>query len=278
MRVNIITIFILGLLYLASCSNAQQEGKVIAEVNGSKLTYEYLLDQFPAEYRSSINKDQLQKAIDAWIETELLYQEALKHKIDKDPSIKNMLEQKRKDIIAARFVDISIPDNMDITDAVIDSVYQDNEDLFVAQEDMFKLRHIVLSSKSGAEAVYNRLKKGDSFISLVADYSEDEQTRKQDGELGYLTSSALEDNMVSALKAINIGQYTAPIKGQSGYYHIFLLEDRKTAGDKLPLDDIRGEIAETIKANRQQTTYKELVNRLTGAADIKRYPLNDIKK
>jgi len=278
MRAKVIAIFVFGLLYLASCSNAQQEGKVIAEVNGSKLTYEFLLDQFPLEYRSSINKEQLQRAIDAWVETELLYQEALKHKIDKDPSVKNMMEQKRKDIIAARFVEISIPDNLDITDAVVDSVYQNNEDLFVAQEDMFKLRHIVLSTKSGAEAVHNRLKKGDSFASLVADYSEDEQTRKREGKLGFLTASALEENMVTALKTINIGQFTTPIKAQSGYYHIFLLEDRKTVGAKLPLEDIRGEISESIMADRQQFSYRELVKRLTGSAEIKRYPLNEIKK
>ena len=278
MKANFIAIFVFGLLYLASCSNAQQEGKVIAEVNGSKLTYEFLLDQFPLEYHSSINKEQLQRAIDAWIETELLYQEALKHKIDKDQSVTNMIEQKRKDIIAARYVEISIPDNLDISDAVVDSVYQNNEDLFVTQEDMFKLRHIVLSTKSGADAVFNRLKKGDSFVSLVADYSEDEQTRKQEGKLGLLTSSALESEMVTALKAINIGQFTTPIKSQSGYYHIFLLEDRKTAGTKLPLEDIRGEITESIMADRQQFNYRELVKRLTDSADIKRYPLNEIKK
>jgi len=278
MRVNFIAIFMFGLLYLASCSNAQQEGKVIAEVNGSKLTYEFLLDQFPLEYHSSINEEQLQRAIDAWIETELLYQDALKHKIDKDQSVKNMIEQKRKDVIAARYVDISIPDAMAITDAVVDSVYQNNEDLFVAQEDMFKLRHIVLSSKSGADAVYNRLKKGDSFASMVADYSEDEQTRKQEGKLGLLTSSALENEMVAALKAVNIEQFTTPIKAQSGYYHIFLLEDRKAVGTKLPLNDIREEIIESIKADRQQFNYRELVARLTGSAEIKRYPLDEIKK
>jgi len=277
MKVNFIAIFLFGLLCLASCSNAQQEGKVIAEVNGSKLTYEFLLDQFPLEYRSSINKEQLQRAIDSWIETELLYQEALKHKIDKDQSIKNMIEQKRKDVIAAKFVDMSIPDDLNITDAVVDSVYQNNEDLFVAQEDMFKLRHIVLSSKSGAEAVYNRLKKGDNFASMVADYSEDEQTRKQEGKLGLLTSSSLENDMVTALNAISIGQFTLPIKAQSGYYHIFLLEDKKAAGFKLPLDDIRGEITESIMADRQQFSYKELVNRLTGSAEIKRYPLDEAK-
>jgi len=277
MRFNFTIIFLVSLLFLESCSNAQQEGKVIAEVNGSKLTYEFILDQFPREYRSTITDEQLARAIDAWIETEILYQEALNHNLHEDESIKNVIFQKRKDLIAARYVEMSLYAGTEVTDQVIDSVYQNNKDMFITQEAMYTLSHIVLSGKSAADAVHNRLNKGDSFVSLVKDYSEDEQTRKQDGALGILPASALEPSMAEALEALNAGQFTAPLQSQSGFYHIFLLEDKKEAGVLLPLDEIRNEIAESIIAERQQSSYKYLVKRLTGSANVKRYPIDGSK-
>ena len=223
MKINIIIILVCSLLYLVGCSNAQQTGKVIAEVNDSKLTYEYLLDQFPQEYRSSITENQLSNAIESWIETELLYQEALKHNIDKDKQIKNIIAHKRKEIIAAKFADISIVANIDIKDEIIDSVYYSQKNRFMVSEELFHLGHIVLINKNAADAVYNRLVKGDNFAELAVDYSEDPETIKNNGDIGLISKSSLEDNMVDEISKIKIGQFTKPLKSQSGYYHIFIL-------------------------------------------------------
>ena len=277
MRVKRLFTLVAGLLLLSNCSKAQPEGKVIAEVNGDKLTYEFLLDQLPAEYRNSVSDAQLSKLVDAWIETELIYQEALKHNLDKDQHLLNVIAQKRKDVIAARYVEMATSGAVNLTDQAIDSIYRSNPDQYKVNEEMFKLSHIVLSSPGAADAVYKRLKAGDSFAALAADYSEDQQTRKTGGDLGLVPLSSIESDMVQALNLINKGQFTPPIKSQSGYYHIFLLRDRLPAGSTLPLEDIREEIAESIRAQDQQQQYLQMVNSLKQKADIKRYPINAVK-
>ena len=277
MRVKRLFTLVAGLLLLSNCSKAQPEGKVIAEVNGDKLTYEFLLDQLPAEYRNSVSDAQLSKLVDAWIETELIYQEALKHNLDKDQHLLNVIAQKRKDVIAARYVEMATSGAVNLTDQAIDSIYRSNPDQYKVNEEMFKLSHIVLSSPGAADAVYKRLKAGDSFAALAADYSEDQQTRKTGGDLGLVPLSSIESNMVQALNLINKGQFTPQIKSQSGYYHIFLLRDRLPAGSTLPLEDIREEIAESIRAQDQQQQYLQMVNSLKQKADIKRYPINAVK-
>lgn len=271
MKINVFILSLLTVINLAGCSKAQQEGKVIAEVNGDKLTYEFLLDQFPGEYRNSVTDDQLARAVDTWIETELLYQEALKQNIDKDSRIKNIIEQKRKDIISARYIDLSLTANDSIAEGQIESVYNSKGDMFKAQENMFKLSHIVLSTKGGADAVYNRLVKGEDFETLAKDYSEDNQTRDNGGDLGLVNETGLEDNIKSAFKDIQDGQYTMPVKSLSGYYHIFRLQARIPAGTQIPLEYIKGEIKESINADRQQQEYNDLVAKLKEKADIKRY-------
>jgi parvulin-like peptidyl-prolyl isomerase len=276
MKVKIFIVLFLSLVFAGRCSNAQQEGRVLAEVNGSKLTYEFLMDQFPEEYQASITKDQLGRAVEAWIETELIYQEALKQNVDKEKRVKNIIQQKSKDIIAARFIDLSVTMDDIGVGANVDSIYAANQDLFTAQEPMYRLSHIILASKGGADAVYKRLLSGDDFNALVRDYSEDEQSRKNNGEIGLLAESGLEPNLMEALREAQEGGYTKPIQSQSGYYHIFWVKEKIASGTLLKLDDIREEIIESIKADNQQTAYTEMLNRLMDAADIKRNSLDGI--
>lgn len=275
MRFKFSVIFVIGLLSLAGCSNAQQKGEVIAEVDGSKLTYEFLMDQFPQEVRDSITKEQLSQAIDAWIEAELLYKEALKHNIDKDKRVRNILEQKRKEIIAGKYVDLAVYSEIDVDQSEIDSLYNSRKDMFKSDEEMLNLSHIVLNTEGAANAVYKRLKSGDAFAALAADFSEDKATRKNGGDLGFLPVSAIEEDMVKAIDKIGIGQFTSPIKSKSGFYHIFLLKGRRAPGTISPKEEIRQDIVEMITNEKWQVIYGELINRLRNSASIKKYPLDE---
>ena len=143
---------------------------------------------------------QLSNAVESWIETELLYQEALKHNVDKDAHVKNQIEQKRKEIIASRYADISVAADTNISDQTIDSIYYTQKDKFTITEDLYDLSHIVLINKNAADAVYKRLLKGDKFAQLAKDYSEDQATRVNGGDIGLLAESAFEKDMIDEIK------------------------------------------------------------------------------
>lgn len=277
MKVEFIIVFIVSLLCLFGCSSAQQDEDVLAEVNGIKLTYKYLSDQFPEEYRASITKEQMSNAIESWIETELLYQEAIKNKVDKDDQVKNLIEQKRKEIIAIKYVDKSFLSTIDISDEEIDSMYYSQKERFLVDEDLYSLSHIFMFSENAAKAVYKRLNNGDDFAKLAADYSEDHESRNTGGDIGFLPLSAFEPNMVEIINKTKIGEYTVPLKSQSGYYHIFLIKDKKSAGETLPLDEIRSDIAQNIFAQKRQEKYIKFIDNLKNSAEIKRYPPDDKK-
>ncbi|RKX19707.1 MAG: hypothetical protein DRP26_02990 [Candidatus Zixiibacteriota bacterium] len=267
--------FVIILLFLAGCSNAQQEGRVIAEVDGTKLTYEFLMDQFPQKVQDSITKKQLSQAIDAWIETELLYKEALKHNIDKEKMVKNILEQKRKEIIAGRYVDLAVYSKIEVDQREIDSLYNSRKDMFKSDEEMLNLSHIVLNSEGAANAVYKRLKSGDSFAVLAADFSEDITTRENGGDIGLLPVSAIEEDMIRAIDKIEVGQFTSPVRSKSGFYHIFLLRGRTAPGTVSSKEEVKQDIIEMITNEKWQASYNELINRLKGSANIRKYSLDE---
>ena len=276
MKFKLFFVCVGAFLLMLNFVSAQDSNKVLAEVNGAKLTYGFLIDQFPEEYRAAITPEQISRMVENWIDTELMYQEALKHNVQKDKRIMNVIEQQRKEIIAARYADLTLDINAELTDSQIDSVYQANKEVFTTQEPMYHLSHIVLSTKSAADAVYSRLTSGSDFATLVKDYSEDEQSRKNNGDIGMLVESGLEPVIVEGLRAAKQGSYTKPIKSQTGFYHVFWVKEKIAAGTLLKLEDIKSEIAESVKAEKQQKAYQDMISRLRSAAAIKRNSLDEV--
>ena len=98
---------------------------------------------------------------------------------------------------------------------------------------------------------------------------------KKGGEIGFLPASALEKNMIDALNITAIGQFTAPLQSQSGYYHIFKLNDKKSSGTTLPLSEVKGDISQVLTAQKQQAAYDSIIGGLQNKAQIKRYPIDE---
>jgi EpsD family peptidyl-prolyl cis-trans isomerase len=276
MRIKI-PFLILIAVFLVGCSSKAQDGKVIAEVNGQKLTYDYLMDQIPPEYQNTMSDQDLAKAIDTWIDMELLYQEAAKHNLEKDKHVLNVIDQTRKSIIARKYLENGIGPNLPVTEQEIDSVYKQEKDKFTNNEATYHLGHIVLKNEKAAEAVYGRLKGGEDFAKMAGDYSEDTISMKNGGDIGFLPASALEKDMVDALNTLPVGQFTRPLASQSGYYHIFQLKEKRSSGSTMPLENVRNDITQAITAQKQQAAYDSVLTGLKAKAKINRYPLSETK-
>jgi len=270
-KLKSIVFIVCSFFLLADGLVAQTRDKVLAEVNGVELTYGYLLDQFPEEYQSSLTPVQISNAVETWIETELLYQKAINDDFQNKEYIKNQIEQKKKELIALSYVEQSLAETIELSDEEIDSAYNANKQRFVASEDLFHLNHIVLPSKASAEAVITRLNNGDDFGSLAIDYSEDEDSRHNGGDIGLVPLSAFEPSMAESLQKLEKGGFSAPLQSQSNFFHIFKLQNKYVAGTVLPLDQIRSDVAQSLFAEKQQIMYEDYIQGLLESARIQRY-------
>lgn len=268
-----LSIIILIATFLAGCSSKAQEGKTIAEVNGQKLTYEYLMDQIPSENQGSLTENDIARQIDGLIDMELIYQEAVKHNIDKDKHVLNVIDHYIKRIIALKYLEMGIGPNMMPTENEIDSVYQQEKDKFTNNEASYHLGHIVLKNQKAADAVYGRLQKGDDFTQMAKDYSIDSAAAKTGGDIGFVPESALEKEMVTVLNATAINGFTKPLASQGGYYHIFQLKEKLNSGTTAPLSEVRDDIIQVLNNQKQQAVYDSILAGLKSKAQIKRYPI-----
>ena len=172
------------------------------------------------------------------------------------------------------------------TDSEIEKYYNDRKAEFVAQRGT-DISMIVVSpanngGEGGAEAkikgVYEQLRTGADFATVAAQKSEDQASALRGGSLGFASEAQLKQTfpsrpeMPEKLMALNVGQYTEPIRDNlSGAWYIFKLNRKQEQPENLTLDRVRADIINTITQQRQQVLLNALVLVTLSESSIKNY-------
>jgi parvulin-like peptidyl-prolyl isomerase len=97
-------------------------------------------------------------------------------------------------------------------------------------------RHILLSDEATAIAVLEKLKKGEDFAALAAEFSQDTGSAVNGGDLGWFGTGAMVPEFETAAFALEKpGDYTAtPVQSQFGYHIIQLIatQDRPLSAEQ----------------------------------------------
>lgn len=258
-----------------SCSDGDEpQGTVLARVNDEVLTLEELLYQVPADFRDQIKSEGLSEVVENWINTELLYQKAIERGLDDDPEVRAIIKAGIRDAVARRLIDTELGIKIVIPPATVDSIYALQKDSYKLNEDRFRASHIFLESAGDAEAIYKRLKEGNDFATLARDYSKDRQSADRGGDIGYFGAEDIDPAFVEAVRSLDVGLYSKPVKTAYGY-HIIKLTDRQKSGDALDSLEAKRSIYESLYTARHAEAFNELLEELKTAAEIERYPLTD---
>jgi peptidyl-prolyl cis-trans isomerase C len=121
-------------------------------------------------------------------------------------------------------------------------------------------RHILVRTEAEANDILNRLRNGEDFAALAAEYSLDDTTARQGGDLGWFTEDELlEPALARAAFSLEPNMVTGPIQTMLGYHIIQTLEraDRPIPEERLP--------------EVMQARFEHWVDSLVAAATIERY-------
>ncbi len=273
MRYGIVlmAILIAGSMF-CSDEGEREDDVVLARVNDEVLTYNDIIFQIPPDLRESLTEEDLRELVETWINTEVLYQSAVKRGLDKEPDVEAMIKWGIKETVAKKLFDSELPSQDDLSPAEIDSIYQLQKDSFKAEQDRFRASHILLDDYETAMAVYNRLKKGSGFESLAMDYSRDRLTAKLGGDIGYFTADQVELPFAEAVKGLKEGDYSKPVRTSYGF-HIIKLTETVTAGTLLDSLEATKMIENQLLAGRRAAGFQKIVDSLRAGADIEIFPL-----
>ena len=162
------------------------------------------------------------------ITREILYQEAVRRKLDKNADYQTQVDLAKQQIILAVLIeDLSkklMPGEADVRKEYERVKAERGGDA----GKQYKARHILVKDEAAAKQIVADLDAGGDFAAIAKEKSEDTGTKEEGGVLDWSEAESYVQPFGEALKALKKGERTKePVKTTYGY-HIIELQDVKS--------------------------------------------------
>lgn len=245
----------------ASCDQAPPAQDVVARVGDAVLTEADLAARPPVGFEPEHGAGHRAQLVETWVERQLLYQEALRRKIDQEAGVQALLDRSRRDLLVAWMLDREFTgQETQVDEDAIRAYYDEHAAEFQRTRPEVRIHHILLGTRRDANARYQALQRGESFEALAREHSLDPDTRFQGGDLGYFSEDQ-DPVLWEACEDLALGRTSRPVRTEYGY-HLIQVVDRQEAGTVRGIDQVRGEIVEDLVRQRQRQRLESLLERL----------------
>jgi len=254
---SITGIICLGMITMIS-TPAFAADKVVATVNKAKIT-ELDVQQFSKMMKmknpkfDETNPRARTAIINNLVNMEVLFQEAKKNKLDKNPDVAFVLRQQEMELLSNALVQKQIG-GKSIPEKQLKQLYSDQ--VAGANLKEYKARHILVKSEDEAKAVIAELDAGKDFAQLAKDKSLD-SSAKAGGELGWFKPGGMVPEFSRAAAELQKGSYTKkPVQTVHGW-HVIKLDDSKDL-EPPTFEQVRGQLESFERQKMLQAYIKKL--------------------
>jgi peptidyl-prolyl cis-trans isomerase C len=253
-KIAIIPIIILSLV---GCERQKQQPKpYIAQVGDSKLTVEEVEKYLPEGIETDYNtkKDFVQK----WIDSEILYREAMENKLDNDPTIEEEITRNKKQLIINKLIQNELS-SISVDTNEIGKYYRENIVEFIRNDDEVKFVYLLVKEDEATET--KKKLTGRRLWEIISEKKAEHFTTLDENQTDFIPVGSLIPELAEPMTKLKIGQISNPIKTKDGYYFIELI-DRKNQGTYKSLDEVNDSIKEKILKIKQEAKLKILLSEL----------------
>ena len=210
--------------------------------------------------------------LDGLVEEKLLYGEALRKGLDKDPKVQKVMVNTllREDVYTT-------VKNSDFTDEVLQAYYEEHKSEFVVPEKVQIKRILVKitdarpddAAKTEAERIRGEVTKApDSFKDLAAKYSEDPYKRRG-GDVGFVSKEGkpgLDPAVVDKAFSLETGAVSEVFKSADGYNIVQVAARREQV--ERTFQQMKGSVLRKVKNDKMKELYDAYVAKLKQGATI----------
>jgi peptidyl-prolyl cis-trans isomerase C len=200
-----------------------------------------------------------ERFLDELIKKEILYQEALKKGIDKDPQYKAKVEDFKKITLVGLLLERVIEEKSKVTPEDVKEYYEKNKDE-VSPATQIRVSQIIVKTSDEANSIYEKLKKGEDFAKIAKQSSIDPGSAKSGGDLGYLGKGQMKPEIESVAVKLKVGQISPPVKISGGYLLVKVTD--KKLGKPLEFDKVKNLIAQRLAAEKQKVAFDSYLDEL----------------
>lgn len=274
-RSLLIPAIILATAFLAGCGNNQKSapalsGPVLVSVDGDKLTAPELDSLSPEGFE--VTRENLGKILDKWVSNTLMYQEALRRGLEKEPQIRARLKRLERDYLVNELLD-RLTTNIKVGQDAAMQYFNQHKDEFSYE---VKITRIVMADSMMAAQTLAELRAGADFIKTARERSED-LALEPGQESRYFARNIGDPRMggdpaiAEAIFALAPGQVSDVVASQEGYQIIKLVDKKKVKADA-SFAMARDEIEAILSYRRSQAVVDSVLTSLREKAKIELKP------
>ena len=199
-----------------------------------------------------------------------------------------------KELVKEEFIRMEIAPEATVSDDKVTSFYQKNKATFMKPE-TFKVSHIYVSvpasSEGKAESAEGRVKAqeiiswvknearkkiaqaalalsaGRKFSSVATEFSEDPETAKKGGDLGFIMKGQTLPEIANAMVKLKPGETSNVIESSIGFHIVQLIN--KKPSHAIALDEVRSEILNHLLKFETEKLLQSHLSKLRKKSDIK---------
>jgi len=256
-------VVICTVLFLAGCdvkfnvpNNKKPTSPVIARVGNAVLTIDDLNASIPMEYRDIITYEQNAHFVRQWMSTELLYQEALRRKVDKEHEIKARLEKMKKDLLSAEIINRnSLGGRSGVSDQAIREYYEKNRSQFIREQDMIRYQEIVVQDINLAWEIRNTVTH-EKFSDVLAAHSKIPLTNLDHPP--FVPLDAVPPFLRARIATLAVPSIGGPYRSDDGFY-ILRIIGKYDKGAIATLEEVYDEITARLTSVAQKSEIDRLI-------------------
>ncbi len=268
LKIRIIFGLLTFVLLFAACGEEQKSEKLIVKVNDASLTKSMLDSALSAKANSAKLRDEF---VHDWIETEILYQEAVKEGILDEKEFNLVLNRSKKELAGAYFINKLLQENDQTpSDEEVQKYFNNYKEDFKLQDDLYKLN--VLQTKEYEKAVQARSRILESGWEKGKDFFRTDSTisfNMQNSFKSEISSTLL----LRILDVLMLKEISVVLEIEPGSYSVVQLAEKYLAGSIAPFEVEKKNARERLTVLKKKEFVKEHIKKLVSEhnLDIERY-------
>lgn len=259
------------LAFSLGCKEDVPTGDALARVGDTILSVQEFNADIPLEYAMSLTPEQKMTFVQTWINTELIYQEALKQGFGEDERIAARLKQIERELLANEYLQREMVGKANVTIQEAQLYFQQHESEFNIE---IKVAQILVSSQDTANALLARIREGADFAELAKRHSLD-PSRETGGVLEYIRRgdimASTPDREDAAFALQKPGQVSDVIESRYGYYIVKLVARRRLS-KPVKFDGVSDRVRNALVLRRQKQIFEVLIDSLKAKAEVEVHP------
>jgi peptidyl-prolyl cis-trans isomerase C len=239
-----------AILALPLCANAAEpttSTKPIAKVNGISIPQ----SRFELVAQGQISQGQQdspqfrEDLREILITREVLAQEAVRRKLDKDPNYVAQLDVMKQQILLGVLFEDFVKKNEPNEAAMRKEYDRVKTEAENAGRKQYLSRHILVKQEDEAKAIIEQLQGGGDFAAIAKEKSTDTGSREEGGQLGWSEPERFVAPFGNALRLLKKGEFTKqPVQTQFGFHVVQLMDERPVPFPEF--DTVKSEIRQGL--------------------------------